>query len=138
MQKMWKYLIQCHLDYGSVLWAPVDRKGGLMALEKPLRSFTRKSKGMSQCNYWERLKAFKMYSNQRRNERYKMIYIWKTLKGLVPSLGLEWKESGTRLGSVLEIDKVSGSCAVKSLQRCSIRNFRVRLFNSFTCLPQKI
>ena len=130
MRKMWKSLIQCHLDYGSVLWAPVDRRGDLMALEKPLRAFTRKALGLSNQNYWESLQSFKMYSNQRRNERYKVIYIWKSLQGLVPSLGLELRESGTRLGPLIDIDRLSGSCAVRSLQSCGIRNFGARLFNS--------
>ena len=58
-----------------------------------------------------------------------MIYIWKSIQGLVPSLGLELKESGTRLGPLINIDKLSGSCAVKSLQSCGIRNFGVRLFS---------
>ena len=47
MRKMWKSLVQCHLDYGSVLWAPMDRRSDLMALEKPLRAFTRKAWGLN-------------------------------------------------------------------------------------------
>ena len=130
MRKMWKSLVQCHLDYGSVLWAPVDRKGDLIALEKPLRAFTRKAVGLYNQNYWERLESFRLYSNQRRNERYKIIYIWKSMHGLVPTLGLRLRESGTRLGPLVDIDKPIGSCATKSLHRCSIRNFGSRLFNA--------
>ena len=57
------------------------------------------------------------------------IYIWKALNGLLPSLGLEWKESGTRLEPVVEREKVTRSYVVKNLQRGSLRNFGVTLFN---------
>lgn len=39
-------------------------------------------------NYWERLKELKLYSLQRRRERYLVIYVWKILEGLVPNVGL--------------------------------------------------
>ena len=130
MRKMWKTLIQCHLDYGSVLWAPVDRRRDLIALEKPLRAFTRKAWGLNNQDYWDRLKSFGLYSNQRRNKRYKIIYIWKSLQGLVPTLGLGLRESGTRLGPLIDIDKPKGSCAIRCLHRYSIRNFGSRLFNA--------
>ena len=52
------------------------------------------------------------------------------MHGLVPTLGLGLRESGTRLGPLLDIDKPIGSCATKSLHRCSIRNFGSRLFNA--------
>ena len=52
------------------------------------------------------------------------------MHGLVPTLRLGLRESGTRLGPLLDIDKPIGSCATKSLHRCSIRNFGSRLFNA--------
>ena len=36
--------------------------------------------------YLERLKKLKMNSQQRRSERYKIIYVWKTLEKLVPDV----------------------------------------------------
>ena len=62
-------------------------------------------------------------------KRYKLIYIWESLQGLVPSLGLDLKESGTRLGPRIETDMLTGSCWLRSLQSCGLRNFGARLFN---------
>ena len=93
LKKIWKSVVQCHLDYGSILWSPVSDITELKRMESPLRAFTRKGNHMSNLNYWERLKSFKLYSQKRRNERYKVIYIWKSLNGLVPSLGLSLNEN---------------------------------------------
>ena len=82
--------------------------------------------------YWDRLKIFKLYSIQRRNERYKILYIWKSLNGLVPSLGLCWNPNTlTRYGPKLIVDKILGpNEPIKNLKRDSIRNFGVRIFNN--------
>ena len=37
-------------------------------------------------SYWSRLKAFKLYSLERRRERYMIIYTWKILENLVPNI----------------------------------------------------
>ena len=131
MRKTWKVLVQCHLDYGSVLWAPVNLKGDLKYMEGPLRAFTKKAKNLYNTDYWQRLKLFKLYSNQRRNERYKILYIWKSLQNIVPSLGLSWNMTGgPRYGPKLTVDPIYGpNERVKNLKRDSIRNFGVRLFN---------
>ena len=33
MRKTWRTLVQCHLDYGSVLWAPTSKKCDLRYIE---------------------------------------------------------------------------------------------------------
>ena len=43
--------------------------------------------------YWERMKYLKMNSQQRRLERYRIIYMWKILEGKVPNCGVEIKTS---------------------------------------------
>ena len=109
MKKMWKSLVQCHLDYGSILWAPVKAIGDLRYLEGPLRAFTKKGQNLHGKNYWERLKIFQLYSIQRRNERYKILYIWKSLNNMVPLLGLKWNDRCCkRFGPKLEVDKIGG------------------------------
>ena len=39
-------------------------------------------------NYWDPLKHFRVFSNERRIERYKIIYLWKSLHGFVPNLSI--------------------------------------------------
>ena len=55
-------------------------------VEKIHRSFTRFISGMTNLSYPERLTVLKLYSLQRRRERYIIIYVWKILEGLVPNL----------------------------------------------------
>ena len=81
--------------------------------------------------YWERLKTFKLTSIQRRNERYKLLYIWKALNGVVPDLNIKWKaESSNRSGPLLEVKPVKGSNdSTKNLCRDSLLNFGVMMYN---------
>ena len=86
---LWRSLCQPHLDYCSVLWSPTEIKGDIISMEKPLRNFTKKAKGCFGLSYWERLEKFKLSSNYRRVQRYKIIYVWKSMKGIVPDIGLK-------------------------------------------------
>ena len=125
MRKVWNSLIQCHLDYGSILWAPVSGIINIRNMEAQLRAYTKKAKGMYYLNY------FKLLSNQRRSERYKIIYISKSLNGIVPSLGQKWNFNQSRSGPQLVIRNPQGpSESIKSLDRDSLSSFRVKLYNS--------
>ena len=118
------------LDYCSKMWGPIGAV--MLKIENTQRAFTAKINGLKHLNYWDRLKIFKLYSIQRRNERYKVLYIWKSLHGLVPSLGLSWNPNSLpRFGPKLIVDKIMGpNEQIKNLKRDSIRNFGVRIFNN--------
>ena len=90
LRTLWRTVIQCYLDYGNILWAPYSLKYKLRLLESPLREYTRCGRGMSEVNYWDRLKAFNLFSFQRGVESYRVIYTWKSFDGLAPPLGLIW------------------------------------------------
>ena len=137
MRTMWQSLIQCHLDYGCLLWAPYSTKTKLKILEDPLRAFTRRGEGMFHLPYWERLQSFKLSSSQRRVERYRIIYSWKSLNGLAPSLGLTWSEHSVgRSGRVLRVPRVEGvTSRCKSLRRDTIQHEGVKLLN---IIPKEI
>ena len=101
-------------------------------MEGPLRTFTKKATDCKGLNYWERLSKFRLYSNQRCMERYKCIYIWKSLNGHTPSMGLEWSPiKNNRSGPVLKIPKLQGKLdSVKTMQRASLKFEGVWIFNS--------
>ena len=87
-------------------------------------------------NYWQRLNHFKIYSAERRIERYRVTYIWKSLNGFVPSLGLSWINSGTKSGWHIKYPKVIGpEGKLRSLHRNSMSWEGIRLFNS---LPESL
>ena len=79
-----------------------------MKIEKLLKDFTARIPEVSEMNYWERLKHLKMNSEQRRMERYKIIYVWKVLEKLVP-------EANLTLANI-ESDRVGRKCKVPPLK----------------------
>ena len=78
-----------------------------------------------------------MYSQERRMERYRIIYIWKTLEEYVPNCGVSQAPLNTRLGRKCLIPslKPNGRRAVQTLREQSFQVNGARLFN---CLPKKL
>ena len=85
---LFKTLVQGHVDYCSQLYFP-GQSSELEAIEEIQKSFTKKIPEVNHLNYWERLSHLKMYSQQRRAERYRIIYTWKVLEGLLPNCGIK-------------------------------------------------
>ena len=106
-------------------------------MESTLRTFTKKAKGLYDTDYWSRLKIMKLNSLQRRVDKYRIIYSWKSINGCTPLLGMKWNEISTgRNGRVLRIPKVEGiSESLKNLRRNSIQHYGVKLLN---ILPKEI
>lgn len=86
MITLWKSLVLSRLEYCSQLWCPL-KKGDIQNIEMVQRSFVRKIWGMNELSYWEQLKKLKLYSLERRRERYRIIYIWRIIEGQVPNVG---------------------------------------------------
>ena len=133
LRHMWNSLIQPHIDYCSQLWAP---SGGeeLQKIEKLLKDYTSRIPEVSTMTYWERLKKLKMNSQQRRFERYKIIYVWKTLENLVPDANL--------LVAKDETSRVGRKCKIPALKlrerKKREQSFQVAGPMLFNCLPKEI
>ena len=82
MMTIWKSLVQSKIDYCSQLWSPTDQSS-ISKLESIARHFTGQIAGLEDQDYWERLKSLRLYSQERRRERYRIIFIWKVLQGYV-------------------------------------------------------
>ena len=96
MVTIWNSLVRPSLDHCSPLWSPRPSNfKEIDLLEDTQRSFTRQINGMEGLDYAHRLKMLKMYSIQRRQERYKILYIYKIKECLVPNIsknyGLSFK-----------------------------------------------
>ena len=87
LKHLWQTLVQCHIDFCSQLYMPAPGHG-LTSIEKLFYDFTLKIPELRDKNYWERLIYLKMNSQERRMERYRIIYIWKILNNLVPNCGV--------------------------------------------------
>ena len=136
MKHLWKTLVQCHVDYCSQLYKPGQAQG-LQMIERLFYNFTSKIPEIRDLDYWSRLQALKMYSQERRMERYRIIYIWKILKGLVPNCGVQLSLDNERLGRKVLIPslKRNGRKAIQTLREQCFQINGARLFN---CLPKQL
>ena len=130
---MWNSLIQCHIDYCSQLWAPGEG-AELQKLEKLLKDYLAKVPELNDMPYWEKLTNIKMNSQQRRLERYRIIYVWKTVESIVP-------DSGIYLATGIK-DRLGRKCKIPTLrpkERVKRENsFQVAGPNLFNAIPKYI
>ena len=137
MKQLWKQLVQPHVDYCSQLYMPVNG-GKLSELENLQRNFTSRIPSAKQLDYWTRLKELQLLSQQRRLERYRIIYVWKVIEGLTPNCGLISSEH-IRLGRLCEIPalKNKSSRKIQTLRENSFQVHGPKLFNRKFRLREK-
>ena len=133
LKSMWKSLVQGHIDYCSQLYMPTQSMQ-MAQIENLQKCFTKKIPEVNKLNYWERLKQLKIYSQNRRLERYRIIYTWKILENLVPNCGLTPSISERR-GRLFNIPSLKGPRCVQRLKEQSFQVHGPKLFN---CLPQTL
>ena len=138
MLTLWKQLVLSEHDYCCQIWSPT-KAGETQALEAVQKSFVRKIDGTQGMSYWEQLKNLKLYSLQRRRERYIIIYLWRILEGQVPNLESTpiLSQQHQRRGRECLVPMVSN--ATSSLVRqARYASFAIRGPKLFNCLPQTI
>ena len=139
MLTTWKSLILPIVDYCSQLWCPL-KKGDIQMIEQIQKSFTRKI-SIGKRDYWERLRHLRIYSLERRRERYRIIYVWKILENMVPNLTTEQNQikscSTPRHGRRCIVPPLSRSSSsrVKSLREGTLCVNGAQLFN---ILPEQL
>ena len=83
-----KRLIIPRVEYCSIIWSPRSRVL-CSRIESVQKNFTSKIDfGERRPDYWERLSELKLYSLERRRERYMVIYVWKVIHALYPNPGI--------------------------------------------------
>ena len=130
---LWKSLIQGHIDYCSQLYIPMQ-SSGLQTIENLQKQFTKKIPEVAHLDYWSRLKTLKINSQERRAERYKIIYTWKVLEGMVPNCGITSSNSERR-GRECLVPLPKGKQSVQTLRDQSFQKVGPKLFN---CLPRHL
>ena len=125
---LWKSLVQHSLDYCSQLWSPTTT-GAIQTLEIVQKTFFNKIAGMKHYDYWQQLHVLKMYSLQRRRERYMIIYLWKVLEKIVPNFGIT--ENPRRHGRFCKVPHINSSAPVriKNIRHASLAVKGPLLFN---------
>ena len=137
MKLLWNQIIQGHIDYGSQLWQP-QQSSSMQRIENLLKTYSKRIPEIREENYWKRLLLLKMNSQQRRMERYRILYVWKALEGIVPDCGIKVRNNQeSRFGRSCELPKISNKATqhVISLREQSFQVHGPRLFNS---LPKSL
>ena len=133
MLTLWKSLAIPHLDYCSQLWSP-SKRSLMQELESLQKSFLNGLTSISHLNYWEKLKELKIYSLERCRDRYRIIYTWCILEGIVPNFNFGQERGGIysynnhRLGRKCHLKTVNQGC--KNIWRDSLSEEGPKLFNS--------
>ena len=93
---------------------PGGQERGHEGPRRPIENLYKKVSGLWQKSYHERLGDMKLTSVECRVERYMILFIWKSVNGFVPSLGLSWSN---KTGHTLKVDPIKGKVlSVKTLE----------------------
>ena len=111
------------------LWSPSDQ-ASISELESVARHFTSKIDGMAGLDYWERLQSLHLYSQERRRERYQIIFLWKVAQGLVQGYKATFHQH-IRRGRVMNLAPLcqQAPTAVKRAREASLQVKGAKLFN---------
>lgn len=137
MLTLYKALLLPRIDYGTQLYFPF-KITLITEIEGLQRHYTKRIQGCHDQNYYERLKSLKLYSLQRRSERYALIYIWKIIENKVVNLSsntvrIKQNQRTGRKIVIPALSKISGRN--QTLQYNSFVWRAGRLFNN---LPLKL
>ena len=133
-----KSLVQPKLDYCSQLWSPTDQASvnKLESVQHTIISRTRDSR-LSGLNYWEKLVELRLYSQERRRERYMLIFLWKISQGMVSGYEVNFTSLGNRRGRTIVPNPIvrSAPAIVRNAREQSLGVRGAQLFN---LLPETI
>lgn len=137
MMTLFKQMVLGIVEYCCPLWSPTDITS-IENLEKIQQTFTRQISGMNSADrpdYWKRLKILKIYSLERRRERYMILYVFKALGNKIPNPGFIVKEN-ERTGPTLQVPIKKKQSAISD--SVFDRNLLSRGSKLFNVLPKKI
>jgi hypothetical protein len=91
---------------------------------------------MAGLDYWERLKSLHLYSQERRRERYQIIFLWKVAQGLVQGYPATFVQNDRR-GRLMQLAPLrqAAPAAVKKAKESSLQVKGAQLFN---CIPREL
>ena len=129
---LFKSLVQPHLDYCSQLWSP-SNQGDINKIEKVQKSLVSRISDhkLQGLNYWGKLKTLRLYSQERRRERYVIIFLWKISQGLVSGYTVPFTSRSSRTGRKAVPARVpqSAPADVRSARAGSLAVKGAQLFN---------
>lgn len=133
---LYKSLVVPLLEYCCQLSSPW-KSGEKQLLESVQRSFTNKISEVKHLDYWGRLKPLKLFSLERRRDRYAILYIYKILHGMTTNnINIRFY-TNKRQGRLCHIQRVNlrATTRVKTLKENAFATRGPLLFN---CLPRHL
>ena len=133
-----KTLVQPKLDYCSQLWSPSDQSS-INKLEAVQRHLIHRiqDKDISHLNYWEKLQRLKLFSQERRRERYQVIFRWKISQGMVSGYDVSFSFRDGRRGRYI-IPNTVVRTAPALVRNARERTLAVRGAQIFNLLPDNL
>ena len=127
-------LIQPRLDYCSQLWSPRDQSS-INRLEAVQRQFISniRDPALQGLDYWQKLSHLRVYSQERRRERYQICFLWKLSQGLIDGYQINWQWSDRR--GRYAIPKTIPSSAPTKVRLARERSLAVHGAHIFNLLP---
>ena len=102
-------------------------------LEKLLAIWTKRCTRIHHLHYWERLQLLQLSSVQRRAERYRILYCWKSLESLVPDTGI--RATATNRGRLCIVPQLSKTPAIRKIR---LESFTFQGAELFNLMPQEV
>ena len=133
---LYKALVLSMVEYCSALWSP-QKLGLVRELEGVQRAFTKKIAGVQHLSYRDRLRELRLFSLERRRDRFRVIYVWRIINELSPNLEDARHKIQTtyseRRGLECRIPAISrASSGLQTLTETSFAVAGPRLFNCIT------
>ena len=102
----------------------------MCTVQRSLVSWINESR-LSNLNYWQKLKALRLYSQERRRDRYMVIFLWKISQGMVSGYTIPFTSRLSRTGTKVVPAPVvqSTPAAVKRARSGSLAVKGAQLFN---------
>ena len=127
-----KSLVQPHLDYCSQLWCPSAQHliNKLEGVQKSLISRISDAE-LRGKTYWEKLEHLNLFSQERRRERYMILFIWKLSQGLISGYNIPFNyNSRTGRWAIPASSASNGTPSnIRHAKENSLRIKGCRLFN---------
>ena len=127
-----KSLVQPHLDYCCQLWCP-SLQYEINRIEKVQKSLISRisDKRLVGADYWQKLKLLRVYSQERRRERYAVMFLWKLSQGLVTGYNIDFTPPDSRIGrKAVPANLPRSPACLKNAREGSLAVKGVALFNS--------
>ena len=138
MLTLLKTLVQPKMDYCSQLWSPSDQKS-INQLESVQYNLVKQIKDpkLLGLNYWEKLREFRLYSQERRRERYLIIFLWKLSQGMISGYDVTFTSGEGRRGRIIIPNTVVRSSPAL-VRKAREQTLGVKGANIFNLLPEKL